>query len=71
MADACQSILISPSGYAHHPGCHHIAPEYLDNPEWARLALHGVSFPPVDEDRPLTVQIGDRTWTAKRRCPDC
>ncbi|MEU9576263.1 hypothetical protein [Streptomyces chilikensis] len=71
MEDARQIVLISPTGYAHHPGCHHISPEYLEHPAWAKIALPGIPFPTVDEQRPVTVTIGGRTWTATRRCPDC
>lgn len=69
---AADTILVSPTQYAHLPGCTHLTEELVKSPRWGWIPQ-----PPrglwdrLSSSHPATATAGNTARQAVRRCEEC
>lgn len=67
-----QTILISPTGYAHLPGCTHLTEELVKAPRWGWISEPSPGlWDRLSSSYPATATEGNTARQATRRCEEC
>lgn len=65
------TILISPTQYAHIPGCTHLSESEIKAPRWGWATVAAGSWARISPSHPVQATAGNTSRRATRRCQTC
>ncbi|MFF4531391.1 hypothetical protein ACFY1P_19215 [Streptomyces sp. NPDC001407] len=65
------TILISPTQYAHIPGCTHLSESEIKAPRWGWTTVATGTWSRISSSQPVRATAGNTDRVATRRCQTC